>query len=92
MTAPKHFMKGGDTKFYRHPCEPECQRRWILSSMKHDRAPTEHGTITSSKNCPCITALKVVVSVQLFPGLQLAWKQSTRKSAHDSRPQVQGIG
>jgi len=40
-------------------------------------AATEHGTITFSKNCPHITAVKVVVSVQLFPGLQLSWKQST---------------
>ena len=61
----KHFMKGGDTKFYRYPCEPECQRRWILPGMKHDRVPTEHGTITSSNNCPRITAVKVVVGVQL---------------------------
>jgi len=76
-TAPKHFVKGGDTKFYRYPREPECQRRWKLSGMKHDWAPTEHATITFSKNCPHITAVKVVVSVQLFPGLQLTWKKAS---------------
>ena len=84
-------MKGGDTKFYGYPREPECQRRWILPGMRHDWAPTEHGTITFSKNCPHITAVKVVVSTQLFPRLQLASKQSTRKSAHDRGPQVQAI-
>ena len=57
---------------YRYPCEPECQRLWILPGMRHDWAPTEHATIIFSKNCLHITAVEVVVSVQLFPGLQLA--------------------
>jgi len=29
-------MKGRDTKFYRYPREPECQRRWILPGMRCD--------------------------------------------------------
>jgi len=66
-TVLRHFMKGGDTKFYGYPCEPESQLRWILQGMIHDWAPTEHASIILSKN-----ALKVVVSIQLFPGLQLA--------------------
>jgi len=68
MTAPKHFVKSGDTKFYRYPCEPEC-RAMEPASMIHDWAPTENATIISSKNCPHITAVKVVVSVQVLPGL-----------------------
>ena len=35
-TVLKHFMKGRDTKFYRYPCEPECQRRWILPGTRCD--------------------------------------------------------
>ena len=35
-TVLKHFVKGGDTKFYRYPREPECQRRWILPSTRCD--------------------------------------------------------
>ena len=65
-TAQKHFVKSGDTEFYRYPHEPECQQQWILPGMRHDWAPTEHATIIFSKNCPYITAVKVVVSVQLF--------------------------
>ena len=48
-TAPKHFVKGGDTKFYRYPREPECQWRWILPGMRHDWAPTEGRTDISVK-------------------------------------------
>jgi len=40
--------------------------------MGHDWAPTELATIILSKICPHITAVKVAVSVQLFPGLQLS--------------------
>jgi len=68
----KTLWSVGDTKFYRYPCEPECQRHWKLTGMRHDWAPTEHATIILSKKCPQITAVKVAVSVQLFPGLQLA--------------------
>ena len=64
-TAP-NTVKSGDTKSYRYPREPECQRRWILPGMRCDWAPTEHATIIFSKNCPHITAVKVVVGVQLF--------------------------
>ena len=32
----KHFVKGGDTKFYRYPREPEGQRRWILPGIRCD--------------------------------------------------------
>ena len=35
------------------------------SGTRHDWAPTEHATIIFSKNCPYITAVKVVVGVQL---------------------------
>ena len=35
-TVLKHFVKDGDIKFYRYPCEPECQRRWILPGIRCD--------------------------------------------------------
>jgi len=35
-TVLKHFVKGGDTKFYRYPREPECQRQWILPGTRCD--------------------------------------------------------
>ena len=37
-TVLKHFVKGGDTKFYfyRYPRDSECQRRWILPGMRCD--------------------------------------------------------
>jgi len=35
-TVLKHFMKGGDTKFYRYSYEPEYQRRWILPCTRCD--------------------------------------------------------
>ena len=60
--ADRVLAKSGDTKFYRYSCEPECRAV--------DTA--ENATILSSKNFPHTTAVKVVVSVQLFPGLQLA--------------------
>ena len=60
--------------------------------MRHDWAPTESVTIISSKNCPHITAVKVVVSVQLFSGLQLAQKIAPenphRTACHKFRPSV----
>ena len=34
ITVQKHFVKGGDTKFYRYPREPECQRQWILPGIR----------------------------------------------------------
>ena len=37
-----------------------------MPGMRHDWAPTEHATIIFSKNCPHITAVKVVVGVHLF--------------------------
>jgi len=40
--------------------------------MRHDWAPTEHTTTTLSKNRPHISAVKVVVSIQLLLGLKLA--------------------
>jgi len=61
----QNTVKSGDTKFYRYPREPECKRQWILPGMRHDWAPTEHAKIIFSKNCPHITAVKVVVGVEL---------------------------
>jgi len=39
MTVPKHFVKGGDTKFYRYPCEPECQWCLILVAIGDTTGP-----------------------------------------------------
>ena len=52
----KHFVKGGDTRFYKYLREPECQRRWILAARRCDWAPTER-----NQALPHITALKVAV-------------------------------
>jgi len=43
--------------------------------MRHDWAPTEHATIIFSRNCPHITAMKVVVRRPVGPVLQLAYKK-----------------
>jgi len=42
-------MKGGDTKFYGYPGEPECQRRWILPVRDATGALTEHTHV--QRNC-----------------------------------------
>jgi len=30
----QHFVKGGDTKFYKYPHDPKCQRQWILPGIR----------------------------------------------------------
>jgi len=73
----QNTVKSGNTKFYKYPHEPECKRQWILPGTRHDWAPTEHAKIIFSKNCPHITAVKVVVGVQLFQ--DCSWR---RKKKH----------
>jgi len=78
-------LKSGDTKFYRYPREPECQRQWVLPGMRHDWVPTEHVTTIFSKNFPHITAVKVVVGVQLFQNCSWPRKKAL-ENAHMTAP------
>ena len=41
------FVKGGDTRFYRFPCDPECRRQWIIATKRRDWTPTDHTCICS---------------------------------------------
>ena len=74
-TVPKRFVKGGDTRFYRYPREPENQEWWILAANRHNWVPTEHARTVLSENCPHTTALEVVVSKRpVVPAcIDLAW-------------------
>jgi len=81
MTVLKHFVKGGDTKFYRYPREPECQRRWMLTGMRHDwgsnRACNNHFLKElSAHNCSGSTCKRPVVS-RIAVGLKKHPKKPT---------------
>jgi len=84
MTASKHFVKSGDTKFYRYPCGPECRpvdiaryETWLGPNREYKNRFLKE---LSAHNCSESSCKRPAVS-RIAVGL----KKSTRKSAHDSQ-------